>query len=66
LAHLRNAGKLEACAGIWLPDFRRYVPRAQWPLWQGDNLTPEELLDELIVPLGVPASVVCDSATATK
>jgi muramoyltetrapeptide carboxypeptidase len=55
LTHLRNAGKLEACAGIWLADFRRCVPRAQWPLWQGDNLTVEELLDELIVPLGVPA-----------
>jgi muramoyltetrapeptide carboxypeptidase len=55
LTHLRNAGKLEECAGIWLGDFRRCVPREQWPLWEGDNLTVEELLDELIVPLGIPA-----------
>jgi muramoyltetrapeptide carboxypeptidase len=55
LTHLRNAGKLKDCAGIWLGDFKRCVPRAQWPLWQGENLTVEELIDELIVPLGIPA-----------
>jgi muramoyltetrapeptide carboxypeptidase len=55
LTHLRNAGKLNECAGIWLGDFKRCVPRAQWPLWQGHNVTVEELIDELIAPLGVPA-----------
>jgi muramoyltetrapeptide carboxypeptidase len=55
LTHLRNAGKLKDCAGIWLGNFNRCVPRTLWPLWQGYNLTLEELIDELIVPLGIPA-----------
>src|SRR5919204_5425152 len=55
LNHLRNAGKLQECAGIWLGDFKRCVPREQSPLWQGHNLTVEELFDELIAPLGIPA-----------
>src|ERR671932_1220222 len=50
LTHLRNAGKLQECAGIWLGDFKRCVPREQWPLWQGHNLTVEELCDELNAP----------------
>lgn len=55
LTHLRNAGKLQECAGIWLGDFKRCVPRAQSPLWEGHNLTVEELIGELIAPLGIPA-----------
>jgi muramoyltetrapeptide carboxypeptidase len=54
LTHLRNAGKLQECAGIWLGDFKRCVPRAQSPLWEGHNLTVEELIGELIAPLGIP------------
>jgi muramoyltetrapeptide carboxypeptidase len=55
LTHLHNAGKLAECAGIWLGDFKRCVSREQWPLWEGHTLTVEELIEELIVPLGVPA-----------
>jgi muramoyltetrapeptide carboxypeptidase len=55
LTHLRNAGKLQECAGIWLGDFKRCVPRAQSPLWEGHNLNVEELIGELIAPLGIPA-----------
>jgi muramoyltetrapeptide carboxypeptidase len=55
LTHLLNAGKLQQCAGIWLGDFKRCVPRDKWPVWGGASLTVEELIDELIVPLGIPA-----------
>jgi muramoyltetrapeptide carboxypeptidase len=55
LTHLLNAGKLEQCAGIWLGDFKRCVPREQQPIWEGESLTVEELIDELIAPLGIPA-----------
>jgi len=55
LTHLLNAGKLEQCAGIWLGDFKRCVQREQQPIWEGDSLTVEELIDELIAPLGVPS-----------
>ncbi len=55
LNHLKNAGLLQACAGIWLGDFKQCVPRAQFPLWTGTNLTVEELIDEHIRPLGIPA-----------
>jgi muramoyltetrapeptide carboxypeptidase len=54
LNHLRNAGKLQQCAGIWLGDFKRCEPRKQWPLWESDNLTVEDLIEELVAPLGVP------------
>jgi muramoyltetrapeptide carboxypeptidase len=54
LTHLLNAGALEQCAGIWLGDFRHCVPREGRPLFAGNNLTVEELFDELIRPLGIP------------
>lgn len=55
LTQLLNAGKLQECAGIWLGDYLRCEPREQWPLFAGRNLTVEELFEELIVPLGIPA-----------
>jgi muramoyltetrapeptide carboxypeptidase len=55
LTHLRNAGTLERCAGIWLGDFRRCEPRPERPRWEGRNLTVEELIEELVAPLGIPA-----------
>jgi muramoyltetrapeptide carboxypeptidase len=55
LTQLLNAGKLQECAGIWLGDYLRCRPREQLPLFAGKNLTVEELFDELIVPLGIPA-----------
>ena len=54
LTHLRNAGTLERCAGIWLGEFSRCEPRPERPRWEGRNLTVEELVDELIAPLGIP------------
>lgn len=54
LTQLLNAGKLQEAAGIWLGDFLRCVPREQWPLWEGQNLTVEELFDELLPSLGIP------------
>ena len=55
LTQLLNAGKLQEAAGIWLGDYLRCVPREQWPLFDGPNYTVEELFQELIVPLGLPA-----------
>jgi muramoyltetrapeptide carboxypeptidase len=55
LTQLLNAGKLQAAAGIWLGDYLRCRPREQRPLFEGRNLTVEELFDELVVPLGIPA-----------
>jgi muramoyltetrapeptide carboxypeptidase len=55
LTQLLNAGKLQAAAGIWLGDFLRCRPREERPLFAGPNLTVEELFDELVVPLGIPA-----------
>lgn len=52
--HLLNAGTLQQCAGIWLGDFTRCEPRPHQPRWDGRNLTVEELIDELIAPLGIP------------
>lgn len=54
LTQLLNAGKLQDAAGIWLGDYLRCEPREQWPLWEGHNLSVEDLFDELIVPLGIP------------
>jgi muramoyltetrapeptide carboxypeptidase len=55
LNHLKNAGHLQACAGIWFGDFKGCVPRETFPLWPGQNLTAEELIDEHVRPLGIPA-----------
>lgn len=55
LTQLLNAGKLQEAAGIWLGDFLRCRPREHWPLWKGHSLTVEELFDELVAPLGIPA-----------
>jgi muramoyltetrapeptide carboxypeptidase len=55
LTQLLNAGKLQQCAGIWLGDYLRCRPREHRPFFAGRNLTVEELFDEVIVPLGVPA-----------
>lgn len=54
LIQLLNAGKLQDAAGIWLGDYLRCRPREARPLWEGHNLTVEEIFDELIVPLGIP------------
>lgn len=54
LTHLLNAGKLQQCAGIWLGDYLRCRPREQWPLFEGPNLTVEELFEEHVAPLGIP------------
>ncbi len=54
LTHLLNAGTLQQCAGIWLGDFKHCEPRRQQPRWDGYNLTIEELIEELIAPLGIP------------
>ncbi len=55
LTQLLNAGKLQACAGIWLGEYLRCRPREQRPLFAGRNLTVEEIFDELVRPLGIPA-----------
>jgi muramoyltetrapeptide carboxypeptidase len=55
LTQLLNAGKLQDAAGIWLGDYLRCRPREQWPLFAGRNLSVEELFEELITPLGIPA-----------
>ena len=55
LTHLLNAGKLQQCAGIWLGEFRHCVPREGRPLFAGHNLTVEQLFDELVGSLGIPA-----------
>jgi muramoyltetrapeptide carboxypeptidase len=54
LTHLLNAGKLQDCAGICLGNFLSCEPREHRPRWDGHNPTVEELIEELIVPLGVP------------
>ena len=54
LTHLLNAGKLHDCAGICLGNFLSCEPREHRPRWDGYNPTVEELVEELIVPLGVP------------
>jgi muramoyltetrapeptide carboxypeptidase len=55
LTHLFNAGKLQECAGLWFGDFKRCVPREQFPRWPGRNPTIDELIDEYATPLGIPA-----------
>jgi muramoyltetrapeptide carboxypeptidase len=52
--HLLNAGMLQQCAGICLGSFEHCEPRQRKPRWEGDNPTVEELVEELIAPLGIP------------
>jgi muramoyltetrapeptide carboxypeptidase len=53
LTHLRNAGKLEACAGVVVGELKGVG-------WRGDQaafmqeLSVEDVLEELLEPLGVP------------
>jgi muramoyltetrapeptide carboxypeptidase len=55
LTQLLNAGKLQEAAGIWLGEYLRCRPREQRPLWEGECLAVEDIFEELIAPLGVPA-----------
>ncbi len=53
LTHLRNAGKLEGIAGLVFGTPENLVEQTAGEPW--GTLTVEEVLDELIAPLGVPA-----------
>ena len=53
LTHLRNAGKLEAAAGIVIGELHR-VGWAQRPASFMQDMSIEDVLEEVIGPLGVP------------
>ena len=55
LTHLLNAGLLEGCAGICIAEYVDCVPRTQSPAFDGPSPAPEEIIDSLIAPLGIPA-----------
>lgn len=54
ITHLLNAGMLQECAGICFGHFKNCAPRPHKPRWDGYNPSVEELIDELIAPLGIP------------
>ncbi len=53
LTHLRNAGKLEACAGIVIGQLHRVGWREDLASFMQD-MSIEDVLEELLGPLGVP------------
>ena len=53
LTHLRNAGKLDACAGIVVGELKGVGWREDRAAFMQD-LSVEDVLEELLGPLGVP------------
>jgi muramoyltetrapeptide carboxypeptidase len=53
LTHLRNAGKLEACAGIVVGELKNVGWREDFASFMQD-LSIEDVLEELLGPLGIP------------
>ena len=53
LTHLRNAGKLDACAGIVIGELKGVGWREDRAAFMQD-LSVEDVLEELLAPLGVP------------
>lgn len=49
LSSMRNAGKLEECAGILLGDFKDAEPRNTNP-----SLTVQQAIEDALLPLGIP------------
>jgi muramoyltetrapeptide carboxypeptidase len=54
LVHLLNAGKLDECAGICVAELTNCEPRTGRSLWPGPSLTIDDILEHMLVPLGIP------------
>ena len=64
LTHLRNAGKLEAAAGIVIGEMKNVGWREDYASFMQD-FSIEDVLEEVIGPLGIPCIYGCPSATAS-
>jgi muramoyltetrapeptide carboxypeptidase len=54
LVHLLNAGKLDECTGICLAEFTNCQPQTMRPLWNGPSLAIDDIIEHVLVPLGIP------------
>lgn len=54
LVHLLNAGKLDDCAGICLAEYVNCGPQTVRPMWHGSSLTIDEIVEDVLAPLGIP------------